>query len=212
MERRLGHGRSGRRSGGSRISLGLAAAGLLGLAGCAATGAGGATVYFTDFTAGYVPVSVAAAGPLLVETYGGPGPNLTQEAVSSATVQGLRRYGPPWMPRNYTANPQDVARPAYLLRIAYGVPKSFNGRTLCAPEMGAAALEAARGAADKDATRTLAGLCRGSRAVAYAEGSPGVNPDIGGERFAEFVGLLGRKLMPRRNPVTEDDCIWRRCD
>jgi hypothetical protein len=105
-----------------------------------------------------------------------------------------------------------VERPAYLLRVAYGVPKTFNGQALCTAEMNTAAVDAARGQNDKDATRTIAGVCRGTRAVAYAEGSPGVNPDIGGERFSEFVGLMGRKLMPRRNPVTQDDCIWRRCD
>jgi hypothetical protein len=190
----------------------LAAASLFGLAACTATGPGGGTVYFTNFTAGYAPASLAASGPLLVETYGSPAPNLVQDAVTAATVQGLRRYGPPWLPRKYTGNPGDVERPAYVLRVAYGVPKAFNGQALCTAEMSAAGVDAARGPKDKDATRTIAGLCRGTRAIAYAEGSPGVNPDIGGERFSEFVGLLGRKLMPRRNPVTQDDCIWRRCD
>ncbi len=195
-----------------RMARGLAAAGLFTLAGCTATGPGGGTVYFTNFTAGYVPSSVAASGPLLVETYGGPAPNLAQEAVTAASVQGLRRHGPPWMPRHYTGNPGDVENPAYVLRVAYGVPKAFNGQTLCTAEMSAAGLDAARGAGDKSATRTIAGLCRGTRAVAYGEGSPGINPDIGGERFSEFVGLLGRKILPRRNPVTQDDCIFRLCD
>ncbi|WP_193366799.1 hypothetical protein [Pelagibius marinus] len=190
----------------------LAAAGLFGLAACAATGSGGGTVYFTNFTAGYVPSSLAASGPLLVETYGAPAPNLAQEAVTAASVQGLRNHGPSWMPRHYSGNPADVERPAYVLRIAYGVPKAFNGQGLCKAEMSSAAVEAARGAGDKDATRTLAGVCRGTKAVAYAEGSPGVSPDISGEGFSKFVGLLGRKLMPRRNPVTQDDCIFRFCD
>ncbi len=204
--------RTARKFRSPRLTFGLAAAGLFGLVACTSTSPGGGTVYFTNFTAGYVPASVAASGPLLVETYGGPAPNLAQEAVTAATVQGLRRHGPPWMPRHYTGNPGDAENPAYVLRVAYGVPRAFNGQTLCTAEMSAAAVDAARGPGDKEATRTIAGVCRGTRAVAYAEGSPGVNPDIGGERFSKFVGLLGRKLMPRRNPVTQDDCIWRRCD
>lgn len=197
---------------GRRARLGLAAVTLLGLAGCAAGGSGGGVVYFSNFTAGYVPSSLAANAPLLVETFGAPAPDLAQEAVTAATVDGLRRYGPLWMPRNFSGNPADVAGRNYVVRVAYGVPKTFKGREICGEAMSAAALEGARGAAEADASRTVAGVCRGTRAVAYAEGSPGSNADITGTRFAEFVGLLGRKLMPRQNPVTKDDCIWRRCD
>jgi hypothetical protein len=204
--------RTRRGAPGRGLGLGLAAAALLGLAGCAAGGAGGGVVYFSNFTAGYVPSSLAANAPLLVETFGTPAPNLAQEAVTAATVDGLRRYGPPWMPRNFSGNPADVAGRNYVVRIAYGVPKAFKGREICGDEMSGAALEAARGQDDASASRTVAGVCRGSRAVAYAEGSPGSNADITSARFAEFVGLLGRKLMPRQNPVTRDDCLWRRCD
>jgi len=38
------------------------------------------------------------------------------------------------------------------------------------------------------------------------------DPDIAGETFARFVGLLGRETMPRRNPVLDDDCVFRVCD
>ncbi len=189
-----------------------ALAAFLALGACTAGGTGGGTVYFSNFTAGYVPSSVAAAHPLLVETYGSPAPDLTQAAVTRASVEGLRESGPAWMPRGYSGNPLDVPKPAYRLRIAYGVPKSFNGQQLCKEEMAGAALEAARGPGEAAATRTIAGLCRGTNAVAYAEGSPGVTPDVSGARFRSFVGLLGRRLMPRQNPVTKDDCILRRCD
>lgn len=197
---------------GRKIGLGAALAMVLGLAGCAATGPGGGVVYFTNFTAGYVPASIAADMPLLVETFGSPAPNQTQQAVTAATVEGLRRHGPPWMPRGYAGDPADVEQRNYVIRIAYGVPKGFNGQALCTGEMGREALEAARGSGDSGASRTIAGVCRGTRAVAYGEGSPGTNADIGSGSFAEFVGLLGRRLMPRRNPVTQDDCIFRLCD
>ncbi|GAB4392281.1 MAG: hypothetical protein Tsb0032_07270 [Kiloniellaceae bacterium] len=198
-------------------ALACALASALALAGCAGSGPGrSGVVYYTNFTAGYVPASVAAASPLLVETFGSPAaasaPDLTQAAVTDATVGGLRRYGPPWMPRNYTGSREDAPNPAYVLRIAYGVPKVFNGQQLCKTGMSNALLEEARSQADAGASRTIAGLCRGERAVAYGEGSPGANPDVSGERFAEFLGLFGRRLMPRRNPVTQDDCIFRRCD
>jgi len=60
--------------------------------------------------------------------------------------------------------------------------------------------------------RTVASLCRGETTLGNAEGSPGADPDIAGETFARFVGLLGRETMPRRNPVLDDDCVFRVCD
>lgn len=198
-----------RRRRGSGLAM-LAA--LLALGACSGSGTAGGTVYFTNFTAGYVPSSVAAAYPLLVQTFGSPASGLAPAAVTRATVEGLRESGPAWMPRGYSGNPGDVPNPAYRLRIAYGVPQSFDGQQLCTQEMSDAALEAARGPGDAAATRTIAGLCRGANAVAYAEGSPGAAPDVNGARFRSFVGLLARLLMPRNNPVTKDDCLLRRCD
>lgn len=190
----------------------VASAMLFALAACTVGGPSSGTVYYTNFTAGYVPSSVAAAHPLLVETFGSPAAGLTQAEITRASVEGLRESGPPWMPRGYSGSPQDVPNPAYVLRIAYGVPRSFNGQLICEEEMSNAALEATRKEDDASAMRTIAGLCRVSNAVAYAEGSPGSSPNVSGKAFRAFVGLLGRQLMPRRNPVTKDDCIFRRCD
>lgn len=198
------------RAASRRNARRLAFLALLALGAC--SGARGGIVYNTNFTAGYVPASVAAAMPQLVETYGSPTAGLETAAVTRASVAGLRQFGPTWLPRNYTGNPEDVPRPAYLLRIAYSVPKAFNRQQLCGSDMSPELLEAARSSADEGGTRVVAGLCRGKSAVALAEGSAGLDPDIEGEKFAAFIGLLGRQLLPRRNPVTEDDCLFRRCD
>ena len=178
----------------------------------ACSGTRGGVVYNTTFTAGYVPASVTAAMPQLVETYGSPTAGLETAAVTRASVAGLRQFGPAWFPRNYTGNPEDAPRPAYLLRIAFSVPKAFNRQQLCDAEMSQETLEAARTSADEGTSRAVAVLCRGKSYVALAEGSPGFDPDIEGEKFAAFIGLLGRQLLPRRNPVTQDDCMFRRCD
>lgn len=189
---------------------------LLGLAACTGTGSGSGVVYNTNFTAGYSPPSLAATasrGGLLVETYGTPaGAELTREDITQATVRGLRSFGPTWFPRNFTGNPEDVPRPDYLLRIVYGTPRAFNRQQLCSTGLTEETVQAARSSASEVSTRAVAGLCRGERAIAQAEGSPGTGPDINGERFSKFVGLLGRQVMPRRNPVTQDDCLFRRCD
>lgn len=193
--------------------VGLAA--LLGLAACTGTGGGSGVVYNTNFTAGYVPASLAASasrGGLLVETYGSPAPDRTREDITQATVRGLRQFGPTWFARNFTGNPEDAPRPDYLLRIVYGTPRAFNRQQLCSTEMSPETVAAARSGADEVSTRTVAAVCRGQNAIALAEGSAGADPDINGERFAKFIGLLGRQLMPRRNPVTQDDCLFRRCD
>jgi hypothetical protein len=186
---------------------------LVTLSACATGGSG--VVYNSNFTAGYDPRSLGAAmsrAPLLVETFGSPAANLAQESVSRTTALGLRQYGSPWLPRNYTDSAADAGTAPYRLRIAFGLPKAFNRQHLCGDGMSTQAIEAVRGSADSGSSRTLAALCRGDRALGVAEGSPGANPDIAGERFARFVGLLGREVLPRTNPVLDDDCVFRACD
>jgi len=212
-ERRPSKGRFKARSkAGRRGSLGCLALVVASLALGACSGTKGGVVYNTTFTAGYSPISVAAAMPQLVETYGSPTAGASQVEVTRASVAGLRQHGPAWLPRNYTGNPEDAPRPAYLLRIFFSVPKAFNRQDLCDPEMSLERLDGVRTSADEGTSRVVAGLCRGKSAVAQAEGSPGLDPDLQGERFAAFIGLLGRQLLPRQNPVTRDDCLFRRCD
>lgn len=186
---------------------------LTALAACA-LGRSGA-VYSSQFTAGYDPFSLRAAmsrAPLPVEVYGGPAPNVAQDSVSRATVLALRQYGPYWLPGNYMEFAADSDKTPYHLRIAFGLPKSFKRQLLCSEAMGTEAIEAVRGTDDAGSTRTLAGLCRGTRAIAISEGSPGAEVGIADDKFNRFVGLLGRKTMPWRNPVLDDDCRFRSCD
>jgi hypothetical protein len=186
---------------------------LLAVAACAGTGSG--VVYHSDFTAGYDRYSLVAAmsrAPLLVETYGAPGEEQDQAEVSRATARALRQYGPLWLPRNYTASAADAGNGRYRLRVAYAVPQSFDRQQICNRAMDGAALEAARRSTDADSTRTIASLCRGETALGIADGSPGAERDIRSDGFARFVGLLGREVMPRHNPVLQDDCVFRPCD
>ena len=186
---------------------------LVTLSACATGGSG--VVYNSNFTAGYDPRSLGAAmsrAPLLVETFGSPAANLAQESVSRTTALGLRQYGSPWLPRNYTDSAADAGTAPYRLRIAFSLPKLFNRQQLCKSSMSTQAIEAVRGSGDSDSTRTLAGLCRGDRAIAVAEGSPGGAANTGGDGFARFIGFLGREVMPRTNPVLDNDCLFRVCD
>lgn len=192
-----------------------AAAAVLLVAAAAACASGGGVVYNTNFTAGYDPFSLGAAmsrAPLLVETFGSPAPGLAQESVSRSTALVLRQYGPPWLPRNYTDSREDAGTAPYRLRIAYGLPKAFNRQELCADTMSTESIEAVRGSGDSGSSRTLASLCRGDRALGVASGSPRGAAEVGGEDFARFVGLMGREVMPRVNPVMDDDCRFRSCD
>lgn len=191
----------------------LAVALLVALAGCAGGRSG--VVYNSTFTAGYDPFSVNAAlsrAPLLVETYGSPAAGVAAKSVNQATVQGLRRHGPSWFPRNFTGSPTDAGNGPYRLRIAYNLPKSFNRQLVCSSTMDAGLIEAARGQGDQASTRTLASFCRGETTLGSAEGSPGSAAEVGDEDFSRFVGRLGREVMPRRNPVLDDDCVFRFCD
>ena len=185
---------------------------LLTLAGCAGGGSG--VVYSSDFTAGYDPRSLGAAmsrAPLLVETYGSPAPGQAAEDVARASAQALRQHGPSWLPRNYTASAVDAANGSYRLRIAYSLPKAFNRQEMCGAEMSPAAIDAARRDGEAPTGRTLASLCRGETMIGIAEGAPNVS-GTDSAAFAEFVGRLGRSAMPRRNPVLDDDCLFRFCD
>jgi hypothetical protein len=198
-----------------RLPLGSAVAVtlLFALAGCAGGGSG--VVYNSFFTFAYDPFSVGAAmsrAPLLVETYGSPAAGLAAETVSQSTVQGLRQHGAPWFPRNYTASAPDAGNGPYRLRIAYGVPKAFDRQRLCSSAMGSDVLEEARGQDDDASTRTLASFCRGETTLGTAEGAPASGAQVGSAAFSEFVGRLGRAVMPRRNPERDDDCLFRACD
>ena len=198
-----------------RVALSTAAAILLLLTAAACAAGRSGVVYYSNFTAGYDPRSLGAAmsrAPLLVETFGRPSPNLAQESIARSVALALRQYGPTWFSRNYTDSAADAGSAPYRLRVAFGLPTSFNGNLLCEDSMSTVAIESVRGSDDTDSTRTLASLCRGSTALGMAFGSPGVNPDISGEEFARFIGLLGREVMPRRNPVLKDDCLFRNCD
>jgi len=186
---------------------------LFSVAACAGNRSG--VVYFSNFTAGYDPHSLSAAmsrAPLLVETFGLPAAGLAQQNLSRTTALALRQHGSPWLPRNYTDSAVDAANGPYRLRIAYAAPKGFDSQLLCGTAMDTAALDAARRESDAESSRTVASLCRGQTAIGIAEGSPGANPDVSGESFGRFVGALGREVMPRRNPVLDDDCQFRFCD
>lgn len=194
-----------------RLAL-LGAAALL-LAGAACAGGGSGVIYSSDFTAGYAPRSLSAAmarAPLLVETYGSPAPGQAAGEVARASALALRQHGAPWLPRNYTDSAADAGNGPYRLRIAYGLPKAFNRQSMCDAEMSTAAIESARRDGETPSGRTLASVCRGETMIAIAEGAPSAT-DIASAAFAEFVGRLGRSTMPRRNPVLDDDCVFRRC-
>ena len=213
----IGDATARRRPRGGMLAVAL----LVALAGCAGGRSG--VVYNSSFTAGYDPFSVSAAlsrAPLLVETYvspaagvaAEPATGVATESVNQATVQGLRRHGPSWFPRNFTGSPTDAGNGPYRLRIAYNLPQSFNRQLVCSSTMDAGLIEAARGQGDQASTRTLASFCRGETTLSSAEGSPGSAVEVGGEDFSRFVGRLGRAVMPRRNPELDDDCLFRFCD
>lgn len=197
----------------TRVKAGFALALLLGAAACAGGNSG--VVYNSNFTAGYDPRSLSAAmsrAPLLVETFGTPAPGAAQESVSRATALALRQHGPSWLPRNYTDSAVDAGNGPYRLRVAYAVPRAFDRQRVCETTMNASALESARSESEAAGTRTVASLCRGETTLGIAEGSPGSEVGLDSERFTRFVGQLGREVMPRRNPVMDDDCIFRFCD
>ena len=185
----------------------LCAAAFIAMASVAACANGNGVVYNKNFTIGYSPISLSAERPILVETFAVPAAGLSQESVTAATVKGLRDRGPRWAQLSYTGNPADAPDPAYRLRFAYGASKAFSRTKLCRKN-----LQSDDVGNDGTSARTVAALCRGERYVSIAEGSPGLNADIGSPEFTAFVGLISRQMLPRNNPVVTNECIRRRCD
>ena len=162
------------------------------LAGCAG---GGNVVYNTNFTSGYSAMNLSAMRQALpVETFGTPAPGLSQESVTAATIEGLRKHGPNWIQLSYSGNPEDRANAPYRLRFAYNAAQGFPRMELCRDDFQAS--EVGRG----DSGRLVMALCRDGRYVAMGEGSPGTDVDITSDAFEEFVGLMGRRVMPRQRP------------
>lgn len=201
---RLRSGNPNRLRSGSLLLAGAFVA-LTGLSACAGnTG----VVYNKNFTAGYSPSGLAALRtPLLVETFGSPAAGVSQEAVTASTVDGLRNSGPRWTQIGYSGDPSDAPNPPYRLRFAYGAPNTFLRSDLCTEDLVAGDI-----GSDAENRRTVVALCRGERYVSIAEGSAGANADIGSRAFGEFVGTIGRQVMPRNNPVIENECLFRICD
>src|SRR5690606_41850383 len=110
-----------------------------------------------------------------------------------------------------TASAAAAGTGPYRRRIASGRPLAFGRQHICAATMDATAIGAARAAGEPTSGRTVAILCRGEKSLSVAEGSPGDAAEIGGERFSRFLGLIGREVMPRRNPEM-DDCVFRFCE
>lgn len=174
----------------ARVAGALLGFGLL--AGCAG---GGNVVYNTNFTSAYSASNLSAMRQALpVETFGTPAPGLSQESVTAATVEGMRKHGPSWINLSYSGNPKDLANAPYRLRFAFNATQEFPRLELCRDDFQAS--EVGRG----DAGRLVMALCRDGRYVAIGEGSPGPNVDITSDAFQEFVGLIGRRVMPRQRP------------
>ncbi|WP_420345857.1 hypothetical protein [Pelagibius sp.] len=186
------------------VLLCAAMAGLTVLGACAGNQG---VVYNKNFTAGYSPDSLAAMRtPLLVETFGAPAAGVSQAAVTASTVDGLRASGPRWARIGYSGNPGDAPNPPFRLRFAYGAEKGFSRQDFCKTDR-----EPGNLSTDGSSGRTVVALCRGERFVSIAEGSPGLGADISSERFSNFVGAIGRQVMPRENPVLDDECQFRFC-
>ena len=177
----------------TRNLLVCAIAGLGILAGCAG---GAGIVYNRNFTTAYSPASLSAMRQALpVETHGAPRPGVSQEEVTAATVEGLVANGPRWTQLNFSGNADEARDASYRLRIAYAAAADFDRSDLCSEDLPPGSL-----ASDPASGRTVAALCRNGRYVSIAEGTPGVGADIKSPAFADFVGLIGRQVLPRRNP------------
>ncbi|HIC79683.1 MAG TPA: hypothetical protein EYH07_01125 [Kiloniellaceae bacterium] len=186
------------------VLLSAVMAGLTALGACAGNQG---VIYNKNFTAGYSPDSLAALRtPLLVETFGAPVAGVSQAAVTASTVEGLRASGPRWARFGYSGNPGDAPNPPYRLRFAYGAETGFSRQDFCKTDR-----EPGNVSTDGSSARAVVALCRGERFVSIAEGSPGLGTDIGSERFSNFVGAIGRQVMPRENPVLDDECLFRVC-
>ncbi len=179
-----------------RPPAGFLLCGLSALAALSACAGKQGVVYNRNFTSAYSAPSLAAMRqPLPVETFGSPGPAVSQDRVTAATIQGLRDHGPRWAQLTYTADPQDAPNAPYYLRVVYGASTAFARSRLCE-----AGFSQGDVAFDPDSGRTIAAVCRNGRYVSQAEGSPGVGVDITSDAFSKFAGLIGRQVLPRRNP------------
>lgn len=189
----------------SRGYLGAAVIALTALAGCANSQG---VVYNRNFTPAYSPPSLAGLKePILVETFGSPDAGQPQAGVTAATVRGLEERGPRWARLSYTGNPEDSPNPPYRLRFAYGAAPVFSRDALCLADLQTSDL-----GNDGTSARAVVALCRNGRWISIGEGTPGIEADISSDEFTNFVGLIGRRVLPRTNPVVTNECIFRRCD
>ncbi len=176
-----------------------------------AVGACGApSVYNAEHMSAYTHGEVLRAAndrSFRIEAIGGIGSGTRIEAdrLEATLAQALERHGPHWFRPNYTTAATGEADPHYRLRWLFNVPAGFPNSSACRDDVGTAA------AGWREQTGVVvAAFCREERFLSLARGSFGAAEDIDSPAFARWVGMMGRSVLPLRNPDRDDDRDCRR--
>ncbi|WP_020590407.1 hypothetical protein [Kiloniella laminariae] len=136
---------------------------------------------------------------VLPQTSSGGDTDQQVAASAAAIVAGLEQYGPRWFVAHYSAAPDLVANEGYELRWVLNSPENKNEDRLCYPDY---AREITL--AEQHTGVVIAAFCRGNTRLSSIRARIWERPDS--EKFRETVGLMGRYLMPVRNPERIENC------
>ena len=170
-----------------RLRAALAAGALLALGGCA----GVPVVDNVYYDVAYVPFEYSGEVPVLVK---GDPYRLSQAETERAAVAALQ--GATFGAATHLVAAPEGAAPVRRLVLLFNPPPALGSFQLCsrpAPPDTAATAPAARVA-------VIAALCRGDKAMTYAEGSIASGAGPTGPEFRDGVVRFALALMPPRNP------------
>ncbi|MFQ6018917.1 MAG: hypothetical protein ACE5KF_12080 [Kiloniellaceae bacterium] len=193
----------------SLLSLSLAAA-LAALAACS-----GPAVHFRDFYSVYTPGDVRYAtkdGPMPVEALGQVTleERLEGEALERVVARALSRFGPHWFAGGFRAIKSEDEDPLYRVRWLFNIPVGFPTHSACARDLGTQP-----SGWTEETGLVVAAFCRGKRILIVAKGSYGRPGAIDTTAFPRFIGIMGREILPLRDPTRDredEDCRrLRRC-
>jgi len=122
-----------------------------------------------------------------------------KQNIGNSIASSLEQYGPKWFVARYSADNTIKNNHGYELRWAYNTPENGNEDRLCNADYANSITTS-----EQTTGVVLAAFCRDSTFLSSIRARILEGQDS--DSFRKTIGLMGRKLMPVRNPDRVENC------
>lgn len=121
--------------------------------------------------------------------------------LANNVVASLNKHGPKWLNASYRPLSNDIEdQSPYQMKWAFNVPENGNALALCRKDHS----NEIEVEAQKKTGVVLAAFCLHNRTLTSLRAR--IHSEPGSDKFVQSIGLIGRKLLPTRNPERIGDC------